>query len=220
MSTATLIVLRAATLIGVGGSYRATSDEVRVFPPGRVVGCPRTVTIQPFLGWHGAPVATVATGGTMAVSSSQLVHGSATDPFPCDGHDMHCTGPHAQAVTLSGPASINTNAPLICPPGGGDCLYGHVDMASCLADIATGMSSCFVYLQHDSPAMRTLSVSAGQYFEVHGQASGAAAQLALHADWSVAGSGSLLLGTLQLGGGSGSGGTLSLIHISEPTRPY
>eukprot|EP01047_Picozoa_sp_COSAG01_P048959 COSAG01_NODE_4807_length_4725_cov_2.316915_2_plen_922_part_00 len=158
-------------------------------------------------------VATVATGGSMTVSSSQLVHGSATDPFPCDGHDMHCTGPHAQAVTLSGPASINTNAPLICPPGGGDCLYGYVDMASCLADIATGMSSCFVYLQHDSPAMRTLSVSAGQYFEVHGQASGAAAQLALHADWSVAGSGSLLLGTLQLGGGSGSGGT----HLTVAT---
>eukprot|EP01047_Picozoa_sp_COSAG01_P004384 COSAG01_NODE_144_length_24108_cov_11.490441_33_plen_720_part_00 len=64
-------------------------------------------------------VATVATGGSMTVSSSQLVHGSATDPFPCDGHDMHCTGPHAQPVTLSGPASINTDAPLICPPGGG-----------------------------------------------------------------------------------------------------
>eukprot|EP01049_Picozoa_sp_SAG25_P000322 SAG25_NODE_10_length_28450_cov_12.738775_2_plen_1259_part_00 len=158
-------------------------------------------------------VATVATGGSLTVSSSQLVHGSATDPFPCDGHDMHCTGPHAQAVTLSGPASINTNAPLICPPGGGDCLYGYVDMVSCLADIATGMSSCFVYLQHDSPAMRTLSVSAGQYFEVHGQASGAAAQLALHADWSVAGSGSLLLGSLQLGGGSGSGGT----HLTVAT---
>jgi hypothetical protein len=55
--------------------------------------------------------------------------------------------------------------------------------------------------------MRMLSVSAGQYFEVHGQDSGAAAQLALHADWSVAGSGSLLLGSLQLGGGSGSSGT-------------
>jgi hypothetical protein len=158
-------------------------------------------------------VATVATGGSMTVSSSQLVHGSATDPFPCDGHGMHCTGPHAQPVTLSGPASINTDAPLICPPGGGDCLYGYVDMASCLAAIATGMSSCFVYLQHDSPAMRTLSVSASQYFEVHGQASGAAAELALHADWSVAGSGSLLLGTLQLGGGSGSGGT----HLTVAT---
>jgi hypothetical protein len=69
-------------------------------------------------------VATVAMGGSMTVSSSQLVHGSATDPFPCDGHDMHCTGPHAQAVTLSGPASINTNAPLICPPGGGDWWCG------------------------------------------------------------------------------------------------
>eukprot|EP01047_Picozoa_sp_COSAG01_P004383 COSAG01_NODE_144_length_24108_cov_11.490441_32_plen_430_part_00 len=86
-------------------------------------------------------------------------------------------------------------------------------MASCLAAIATGMSSCFVYLQHDSPAMRTLSVSASQHFEVHGQAAGAAAQLTLHADWSVAGSSSLLLGTLQLGGGAGSGGT----HLTVAT---
>ena len=50
--------------------------------------------------------------------------------------------------------------------GVGDCLYEYVDVPSCLADVASGMVSCFIYLQADALALTT--VAAGEPFEVHG----------------------------------------------------
>eukprot|EP01050_Picozoa_sp_SAG11_P041019 SAG11_NODE_18154_length_498_cov_1.897243_1_plen_165_part_11 len=75
----------------------------------------------------------VATGGSFTVSTSQLIHGEITDPFPCNGANMACTGPHAGSVMVVGPASINTAAPLVCADESADsCLSGYVDMPSCL----------------------------------------------------------------------------------------
>ena len=111
----------------------------------------------------------VATGGSFTVSTSQLIHSDIADPLPCNGANMACTGPHAGPVMVAGPASINTAAPLVCADeSAGSCLSGYVDMPSCLADIAQGMESCFVYLQRDTGELGTISVDAGEHFEIHG----------------------------------------------------
>ena len=115
-------------------------------------------------------VVSVAPGGRFSVAASQLIHGEVTDPFPCNGADMHCSTAHPGEVVVAGPASINTAAPLVCTDDtAGSCLSGYVDMPSCLADIATGMTSCFIYLQRDSGDLGAITVATGQYFEVHGQ---------------------------------------------------
>eukprot|EP01045_Picozoa_sp_COSAG04_P008600 COSAG04_NODE_480_length_13676_cov_4.040657_1_plen_998_part_00 len=145
----------------------------------------------------------VNTGGALTVEDSTLTRadGSA-DPFPCDGAMPDCAGPHAGPVVVNGPASINTDAPLICPADGvGDCLYGYVDVPSCLANVVSGMVSCFIYLQADALALET--VAAGEPFEVHGNGE---PLLQLQADWTVASGASLLLADLRLVGGSGAGG--------------
>eukprot|EP01051_Picozoa_sp_SAG22_P003443 SAG22_NODE_167_length_16764_cov_34.845245_7_plen_451_part_00 len=149
----------------------------------------------------------IATGGSFTVSSSQLIHDQATDPFPCNGANMACTGPHAGSVLVSGPASINTAAPLVCADeSANSCLSGYVDMPSCLADIERGMESCFVYLQRDTGELGTISVDAGEHFEIHGNQG--EPKLRIQADFGV--SGVLILADLQIEGGSGDGSQVSV----------
>ena len=154
-------------------------------------------------------VVTVADRGVLTVSSSQLLHDVVIDPFPCVGQDMHCVSAHSQAVVVNCPASINMAAPLVCADQSSDsCLSGYVDMPSCLADVAGGMSSCFVYLQSDALSLGQLAVARSQYFEVHGRGGGVSLQL--QADWSVGDSASLVLADLRLLGGDGYGCHLSV----------
>eukprot|EP01050_Picozoa_sp_SAG11_P010483 SAG11_NODE_1051_length_6030_cov_24.259147_3_plen_800_part_00 len=149
----------------------------------------------------------IATGGSFTVSSSQLIHGEISDSFPCNGVNMVCTGPHAGSVIVAGPASINTAAPLVCADeSAGSCLSGYVDMPSCLADIARGMENCFVYLQQDTGELGTISVDAGEHFEIHGNQG--EPKLQILADWSVGGA--LILADLRVMGGSGDGSQLSV----------
>lgn len=82
---------------------------------------------------------------------------------------MHCVTEHAGSVVLHGPASINTVAPLVCAGQSADsCMSGYVDIPSCLADIASGMTSCFIYLRADARGLGAVNVAVGQSFEVHG----------------------------------------------------
>eukprot|EP01052_Picozoa_sp_SAG31_P002201 SAG31_NODE_75_length_27561_cov_28.859333_5_plen_1170_part_00 len=156
----------------------------------------------------------VATGGSFTVSTSQLIHGDNTDPFPCNGADMACTGPHAGSVVVAGPASINTAAPLVCADeSAGSCLSGYIDMPSCLADIARGMENCFVYLQRDTGELGTISVSYGEHFEIHGNQG--EPKLRLLSDFGVAGV--LILADLQIVGGSGDGSQMSVETGGELT---
>eukprot|EP01051_Picozoa_sp_SAG22_P013146 SAG22_NODE_1443_length_4412_cov_46.750058_3_plen_792_part_00 len=106
-----------------------------------------------------------------------------------------------------GPASINTAAPLVCADeSASSCLSGYVDMPSCLADIERGMESCFVYLQRDTGALGTISVDAGEHFEIHGNQG--EPKMRILADWSVGGT--LLIADLRVVGGSGEGSQLSV----------
>ena len=120
---------------------------------------------------------------------------------------------------MRGPASINTVAPLVCADQSADsCMSGYVDIPSCLADIASGMTSCFIYLRADARGLGTVNVAAGQSFEVHGSGQ---SLLEVQADWEVASAASLMLADLHLVGGSGgaasvsvaSGGELSLVRV-------
>eukprot|EP01052_Picozoa_sp_SAG31_P022664 SAG31_NODE_1814_length_7210_cov_12.878920_3_plen_1696_part_00 len=150
---------------------------------------------------------TVAVGGSFTVSSSQLIHGEVTDPFPCNGANMACTGPHAGSAMVAGPASINTVAPLVCADeSAGSCLSGYIDMPSCLADIARGLSSCFVYLQQDTGELGTILVDAGEHFEIHGDHG--EPKLRILADFGVGGA--LILVDLQIVDGSGDGSQISV----------
>eukprot|EP01051_Picozoa_sp_SAG22_P011064 SAG22_NODE_1038_length_5890_cov_5.432050_3_plen_1101_part_00 len=156
----------------------------------------------------------VAIGGSFTVSSSQLIHGEFTDPFPCNGANMACIGPHAGSVMVAGPASINTAAPLVCADeSAGSCLSGYVDMPSCLADIARGMESCFVYLQRDTRELGTITVNVGEHFEIHGNQG--EPKLRLLADVGV--NGVLILADLHVIGGSGDGGQMSIEARGELT---
>eukprot|EP01050_Picozoa_sp_SAG11_P004945 SAG11_NODE_330_length_10677_cov_8.535117_6_plen_678_part_00 len=149
----------------------------------------------------------VQTEGSFTVSTSQLIHGQITDPFPCNGVDMACTGPHAGSVLVAGPASINTAAPLVCADeSAGSCLSGYVDMPSCLADVERGMESCFVYLQRDTGELGTVSVDTGEHFKIHGNQG--EPKLRIQADFSVAGA--LVLADLQIVGGSGDEAQMSV----------
>jgi hypothetical protein len=149
----------------------------------------------------------VATVGSVTVSTSQLIHSEMTDPFPCSGANMACSGPHAGSVMVAGPASINTAAPLVCADeSAGSCLPGYVDMPSCLADIARGMESCFVYLQRDTGEIGTISVDAREHFEIHGNQG--EPKLRLFADFGV--SRVLILADLTVVGGSGHGFQMSV----------
>eukprot|EP01051_Picozoa_sp_SAG22_P000797 SAG22_NODE_25_length_30107_cov_28.456412_18_plen_1854_part_00 len=156
----------------------------------------------------------VATGVSLTVSTSRLIHGEVRDPFPCNGANMVCTGQHAGSVIVAGPASINTAAPLVCADeSAGSCLSGYVDMPSCLADIARGLSSCFVYLQRDTGELGTISVNAGEHFEIHGNQG--EPKLRIQADFGV--SGGLILADVQVAGGSGDGGQMSVEAGGELT---
>eukprot|EP01046_Picozoa_sp_COSAG06_P002765 COSAG06_NODE_101_length_24097_cov_15.305150_4_plen_1590_part_00 len=159
-----------------------------------------TVTGSTFRSGEAALVVSVSGGGVFAVSASQLLHDGVSDAFPCDGQNMHCLTDHAGTVVVHGPASINTVAPLVCADQSADsCLSGYVDMPSCLADIATGMTSCFVYLRADARGLGVVSVRAGQLFEVHGSSQ---PMLEVEADWEVASAASLVLADVRLAGGS------------------
>ena len=71
---------------------------------------------------------TLALGVSLTVSDHDLVRcpasaaeevsaptqDSVTDPFPCNGANMACTGQHAGSVTVAGPSAINTAVPLVC----------------------------------------------------------------------------------------------------------
>ena len=93
-------------------------------------------------------VVAVSSGGVFTVASSQLLHDGVSDAFPCNGQNMQCVTEHAGSVVVPGPASINTVAPLVCADQSADsCMSGYTDIPSCLADIASGMTSCFIYLQ-------------------------------------------------------------------------
>eukprot|EP01052_Picozoa_sp_SAG31_P021461 SAG31_NODE_1661_length_7596_cov_4.503802_6_plen_935_part_00 len=156
----------------------------------------------------------IQTGGSFTVSTSQLIHGEVTDPFPCNGANMACTGTHAGSVRVDGPASINTAAPLVCADeSAGSCLSGYVDMPRCLADIARGMESCFVYLQRDTGELGTISVNIGEHFEIHGNQR--QPKLRLLADFAV--NGVLILADLQIVGGSGDGSQMSIETGGELT---
>eukprot|EP01051_Picozoa_sp_SAG22_P003865 SAG22_NODE_195_length_15606_cov_21.340878_8_plen_1509_part_00 len=156
----------------------------------------------------------VATGGSFTVSTSQLIHGEITDPFPCNGANMACIGPHAGSVMVAGPASINTAAPLVCADESADsCLSGYVDMPSCLADIARGMENCFVYLQRDTRELGTITVNAEDHFEIHGNQG--EPKLRILADFGVGGV--LILADLQVVGGSGDGSQMSVEAGGELT---
>ena len=63
----------------------------------------------------------IQTGGSFTVSTSQLIHGETTDPFPCNGANMACSGPHDGSVVVDGPSEITTAAPLVCDEGTGEC---------------------------------------------------------------------------------------------------
>jgi hypothetical protein len=140
---------------------------------------------------------TVAVGGSFTVSNSQLIHGEIIDPFPCIGADLACAGPHAGSVMVAGPASINTAAPLVCADeSASSCLSGYTDMPSCLADIARGMESCFVYLQRDAEVLNTLTVESGENFEIHGNRG--EPKLQIQADFVV--DGALVLADLRVVG--------------------
>eukprot|EP01050_Picozoa_sp_SAG11_P003025 SAG11_NODE_162_length_13962_cov_19.035562_14_plen_1172_part_01 len=180
-----------------GGEIR--NAELQVTSDGALVVTDTTIYVD-------GMVVSVATGGSFTVSTSQLIHGEITDPFPCNGADMACTGPHAEYVLVSGPASINTAAPLVCAgESAGSCLSGYVDMLSCLADIARGLSSCFVYLQRDTGELGTISVNAEEHFEIHGNKG--EPKLLILADFEVGGV--LILADLRLVGDSGDGSLLS-----------
>eukprot|EP01051_Picozoa_sp_SAG22_P000543 SAG22_NODE_15_length_32914_cov_20.713546_17_plen_220_part_00 len=123
---------------------------------------------------------------------------------------MHCTGAHVGAVEVVGPASVNTAAPLVCADESAtSCLSGYVDMPSCLADIATGMASCFVYLQQDATALGTVAAGSGQYYEVHGQVDGET-RLRLQTDWTIDSSAAVVLADMWLQGGDGNGCQLTV----------
>ena len=47
-------------------------------------------------------------------SAAAPTQDNVTDPFPCNGANMACTGQHAGSVTVAGPFAINTAAPLVC----------------------------------------------------------------------------------------------------------
>ena len=163
----------------------------------------------------------VSSGGVFSVASSQLVHDGVIDAFPCNGQNMHCMTDHAGSVVVRGPASINTVAPLVCADESAEsCMSGYVDIPSCLADIASGMMSCFIYLRADARGLGAVTVDVGQSFEVHG-AVGLVALLEVEADWEVATAALLVLADLWLAGGTGdatavtvqTGGELSLLRI-------
>jgi len=158
-------------------------------------------------------VVSVSGGGIFIVASSELLHDGVSDAFPCDGQNMHCLTDHAGSVAVHGPASVNTVAPLVCAGQSADsCLSGYVDMPSCLADIATGMTSCFVYLQADARGLGTVTAATGRSFEVHG---GGQPLLAIEADWEVVAAASLVLADLQLLGGRG--GALAMHSTGDVT---
>eukprot|EP01050_Picozoa_sp_SAG11_P049059 SAG11_NODE_26600_length_343_cov_0.659836_1_plen_99_part_10 len=79
-------------------------------------------------------------------------------------------------------------------------------MPSCLADIARGMESCFVYLQWGTGELGTISVDAGEHFEIHGNEG--EPKLLIQADFGV--SGVLVLADLRVVGGSGDGSQMSV----------
>eukprot|EP01051_Picozoa_sp_SAG22_P017561 SAG22_NODE_2739_length_2261_cov_1.708603_2_plen_346_part_00 len=79
-------------------------------------------------------------------------------------------------------------------------------MPSCLADIARGMESCFVYLQRDTGELGVISVNAGEHFEIHGNHG--EPKLRIQADFGVAGI--FILADLQVVGGSGDGSQMTV----------
>jgi hypothetical protein len=201
----------APLALGLGCSTSITGGEIRntqlqVASTGQLTLTGATVRVD-------GMVLAVASGGSFTVSTSQLIHGKTTDAFPCNGGDMRCSEPHAGSVLVTGPASINTAAPLVCADeSAGSCLSGYIDMPSCLADIATGMQSCFVYLQHDTGRLGAIVATAGQYFEVHGQQG---ARLQLQADWDVAAAASVTLADLRLLGSAGAGSQMSVVASGQ-----
>ena len=101
----------------------------------------------------------------------------------------------------------------------GRCTSHDTDIPSCQAKIATGVTSCFIYLQQDALALGTMQIAAEQYIEVHGLRD---QLLQVQADWSVASTASLVLADLHLVDGSGSaaahftvetGGQATLQHV-------
>ena len=86
-------------------------------------------------------------------------------------------------------------------------------MPSCLADIARGMESCFVYLQRDTRDLGTISINAEDHFEIHGNQG--EPKLRLLADFDA--NGVLILADLQVVGGSGDGGQMSVEAGGELT---
>lgn len=99
----------------------------------------------------------------------------------------------------------------------GRCTTHDTTIPSCQAKLATGVTSCFIYLQEDAVALGAMAVQAGQTIETHGLRD---TLLQVQADWQVGAASSLLLADLQLVGGSGGAaqlniqadGVLTLLH--------
>eukprot|EP01046_Picozoa_sp_COSAG06_P051428 COSAG06_NODE_8383_length_2190_cov_1.127212_1_plen_690_part_01 len=96
------------------------------------------------------------------------------------------------------------------------CCGPYSDVPSCLSDVGDGPGSCLIYLRADARGMGTVTVAAGQSFEVHG---GGQPLLEVEADWEVASGASLVLTDHRLLGGSGgaasmqSGGDVTLLRM-------
>eukprot|EP01052_Picozoa_sp_SAG31_P003911 SAG31_NODE_155_length_22130_cov_9.540098_12_plen_358_part_00 len=86
-------------------------------------------------------------------------------------------------------------------------------MPSCLADIARGMETCFIYLQRATGELGMISVNAEDHFEIHGNQG--EPKLRLLADFDA--NGVLIIADLQVVGGSGDGGQMSVEAGGELT---
>eukprot|EP01052_Picozoa_sp_SAG31_P009570 SAG31_NODE_505_length_14757_cov_20.172943_15_plen_1119_part_00 len=101
---------------------------------------------------------------------------------------------------------------------GGNCgRLGYANVSNCVVGLAHGMETCSVYLEENTTELGTISVNAGERFEIHGNQG--APKLRLLADFVV--TGALILADLQIVGGSGdrsqmsveAGGELTLARV-------
>ena len=84
--------------------------------------------------------------------------------------------------------------------------FGYTDVSDCVAALARGMETCFVYLDQDTAALGSISVDAGEHLEIRkdeGQPS-----FQIQADFAVGGA--LILAGVQVAGGFGDGVQMSV----------
>eukprot|EP01051_Picozoa_sp_SAG22_P002430 SAG22_NODE_107_length_19899_cov_24.034141_7_plen_1894_part_00 len=97
---------------------------------------------------------------------------------------------------------------------GGNCgRLGYANVSNCVAGLARGMETCSVYLEENTTELGTISVNAGEHFEIHGNQG--EPKLRLLANFGV--NGALVLADLQIVGGSGDGGQMNVEAGAELT---